>query len=79
MKIEKVSVFENYGPLKKGSMYGLVNRSKDYCAVKCRGTNMLVPINIVNFYPQTPNKKRLDEVEEDLLDYIDEYLEDIKK
>jgi hypothetical protein len=68
-----VSVWENYGPFQDGHKYKLVKINKDSCVLKCRGKNIQVPKDIVNFYPKTVAKNPVDTVEDEFFQYLDDY------
>lgn len=68
----KVSVFEDYGPLQNGCLYKLVKEGHDFYTLRCRGTNVQIPKNIVDFYPQSYKKPEIELEEEDFINYLDE-------
>ncbi len=77
-----VGVFEDYGPLKVGNSYCVVLEGFDNFLLKCKGSNVHVPRNLINFKPEKVTKKKEldyeDEFTEEYMDYLVDYMEELR-
>ena len=71
-----VSVFEDYGPLKSGYLYKIMNEGWDYYVLRCHGKNINIPKKFINFNPETYKTPSFEQEEEDFENYLDDYYRD---